>query len=134
MENRTVIRTYWDYKAILEILDLMEFEVLVGEDEDGNQCLKLHDLQGANLGGIESDTFEDFDQLIGRMDVYFDDYIVRPLEEEFENEIGEWDTWFDMYNRIVELPYERIKSCEWDINMLGLWIDAYYNVGKYSAS
>lgn len=134
MEERTVIRTYWDYKAILEILDLMEFEVLVGEDEDGNQCLKLYDLQGANLGGIESDTFEDFDQLIGRMDVYFDDYIVRPLEEEFENEIGEWNTWFDMYNRIVELPYERIKSYEWDINMLGLWIDAYYNVGKYSAS
>lgn len=128
---KTCIRTYWDYKAVLEILTDMDFELLVGTNEDGDLVLKLHDVQGANLGGIEAEEFNDFDEVIDRLDMYFYDYIVSDLEELFADKIApnSYATCYDLYNRIVELPYEDIEKDEWEINMLGLWVGAYNEMG-----
>lgn len=119
MEN---MRTYWDYKVVEEVLDLMEFELLVSKNEDGDLILKLHDLQGANLGDIESEEFDDLNQVMDRLSgAYCTDYIEEPLCEEFENEIEDWENYIDLYNQIMNLSYERRKNNMWDINVLGLF-------------
>lgn len=121
-----VMRTYWDDKIVEEVLDYMEFELLISKNEDGELVLKLHDLQGANLADIESEEFEDFDSLMGRLSgAYCDDYILDPLLDEFEDEIDEWEDCRDLVKQILNLPYERIKNNLWDINVLGLFAEIY---------
>ena len=123
--KKHITRTYWDYKIVEEVLDDMDFELVVSEDEEGNIFLKVHDLQGANLGDIESDEYENFDDLMDRFDMYYWDYYITPISEEFENEIGDWNNYEELYNEVIKLPYERIKDWEWTINVLGLVAKVY---------
>ena len=120
-----VWKTYWDYKMVEEVLDDMEFELLVSTSEDGTMILKVHDLQGANLGDIESDEFENFDDLMDRFDIYYRDYYEDPICEEFGDEIGDWTTYEDLYNELMKLPQNRIEDWEWTINVLGLIAGVY---------
>lgn len=120
-----IMRTYWDYKIVEEVLDDMEFELLISKNEDGETILKLRDLQGANLADIESEEFEDFDSLMGRLSgAYCDDYFLEPILEEF-NEIDEWEDCADLYHQLMNLPHERIKDWLWTINVLGLFAEVY---------
>lgn len=120
-----IMRTYWDYKIVEEVLDDMEFELLISKNEDGEMVLKLRDLQGANLADIESEEFEDFDSLMGRLSgAYCDDYFLEPILEEF-NEIDEWEDCADLYHQLMNLPHERIKDWLWTINVLGLFAEVY---------
>ena len=120
-----IMRTYWDYKIVEEVLEYMDFELLISKNEDGETVLKLHDLQGANLADIESEEFEDFDSLMGRLSgSYFDDYYLETILEEF-NEIDEWEDCADLYRQLMNLPYERIKGWLWTINVLGLFAEVY---------
>lgn len=120
-----VWKTYWDYKMVEEVLDDMEFELLVSTSEDGTTILKVRDLQGANLGDIESDEFENFDDLMDRFDIYYTNYFEEPICEEFENEIGDWNNYVELYNELMKLPCDRIKGWEWSINVLGLIAGVY---------
>lgn len=125
MENY-IMRTYWDYKMVEQVLEDMEFELLVSENEDGDLVLKVRDMQGANLGDIESEEFTDFDSLMGRFSgAYFDDYYLEPILFEFDKEIDEWEDCRDLVKQIMNLPYERIKNCLWTINVLGLFGEVY---------
>lgn len=55
------------------------------EDEDYQDGIwSLIDLQGANLGGIEGDRFETASDILDRMDVYINDYILEPVEDYFD--------------------------------------------------
>lgn len=120
------VRKYWDYKIVEEVLDDMEFELLVSENEDGDLVLKVHDLQGGNLGNIESEEFADFDELMGRFSgAYCNDYFEQPILEEFDKEIDYWDDYVDLVNQLMNLPKERINGWEWMINVLGLFGDVY---------
>lgn len=102
-------KDYWDYKNISELLDLYEFQLIVNDD----LTLSLIDLQGANLGGIESETFRTFDEVSHRLEIYHYDYIVRALEETFDVKETDFENWREMY--------EVLKRYDtWDINMLGL--------------
>ena len=114
-------KSYWDYKNIDDFIDSMDFEILVeyNPDEEKNM-LRLHDLQGANLGGIEEEWFANFEQVVDRMGVYIDDYFIRPIEEEFDDEIGDWNTFSELYNQLINLPKERKRDWEWTINIIGL--------------
>jgi hypothetical protein len=83
-----------------EFLDLIEFTlikhkntvlVLKYKDLDGNDVVDEHngvwslwDRQGANLGDIEQDRFDNASQIIDRLDAYIEDYIIRPIEEYLE--------------------------------------------------
>lgn len=117
--NRNWNRDYWDYKNIEEFIDSMDFEILVeyNPDEEKNM-LRLHDLQVANLGGIEEDWFNDFDEVVCRMDIYINDYFLYPVEEEFGLE--DWSTLSELYNQLINLPKERTKDWTWTIDMIGL--------------
>ena len=62
-----------------DYLDLTEFAL----EKDGDSY-RLTDLQGGNLGDIESDRFDSAKEIFDRMDDYIYDYYVRPIEEETE--------------------------------------------------
>lgn len=104
-------KNYWDYKNITELLGLYEFEIIVNDDF----TLSLKDLQGGNLGNIESEKFNNFDDIIDRLDNYHYDYIVRALEEEYNISESDYNDWEHMYRY---LKSNNKKS--WDIDMLGL--------------
>ena len=114
-------KEYWDYKNIDDFVDSMDFEIRVeyNPDEEKNM-LRLHDLQGANLGGIEEEWFADFEEVVDRMGVYIDDYFIRPVEEEFDDEIEDWNVLSELYNQLIDLPKERTRGWEWTIDMIGL--------------
>lgn len=61
----------------LYLIRLQDFQVY--KDEQGK--LRLNDLQGANLGNIEQDVFEDIDSIVQRM---WSTYIVNSMEGEDE--------------------------------------------------
>ena len=69
-----------DWTNVFEsFLDITEFSVHKSTDEDGNPCYVLRDHQGGNLGDIESDTFQNAEEIIERMGVYVDDYFIEPI-------------------------------------------------------
>ena len=76
----------WE-KLFDEFLDLTEF-TLVKHQNDYNKTTdeyghwSLIDNQDGDIGNIEGDRFESAGQIFDRMDVYIDDYIANPLEEE----------------------------------------------------
>ena len=112
-------KSYWDYKNISQLLELYEFDIILNDD----LTLSVRDLQGANLGDIESEKFKTFDEIIDRMEAYHYDYIVRSLEEIYDINEMYFDDWKDMYKWLKEnemdtnynrnIPY-------WEIDMLGL--------------
>lgn len=108
-------KMYWDYKNISELLELYEFEIIVNDD----LTLSLIDLQGGNLGNIESEKFNNFDDIIERLEIYHYDYIVRSLEEEYNINESDFDTWEDMYNWFKNKNWHN-----WDIDILGLICNA----------
>lgn len=61
--------------------------------EDGN--LRLKDLTGANLGKIESETFETVEKLIDRLDNYWFDYY---FPDEESPDYGKFDTLEEVMN------------------------------------
>ena len=114
-------KDYWDYKNIDYFVDSMDFGILVEYNPDEKKnMLRLHDLQGANLGGIEEEWFADFEEVVDRMDIYIDDYFIRPVEEEFGDEIEDWNVLSELYNQLIDLPKERKHGWEWTIDMIGL--------------
>ncbi len=62
-----------------EMLDVIEFRLV--------KCYegyRLEDLQGANLGDIESERFQNASQIVERLDVYINDYYLEDLDDEAE--------------------------------------------------
>lgn len=108
-------KDYWDYKNVLEVLDLYEFELLINDD----LTLSVYDIQGGNLGNIEAERFDNFNELMERLDIYHQDYIIKDLEERYD-EI-EYDNWLDFYNKLIqEEDYKKGIGFNWDIDILGL--------------
>lgn len=62
-----------------EMLDIMEFKLIHEQDF---YC--LIDMQGGNLGDIESEEFLTAMQIADRLDNYIEDYYIHDLEEEYE--------------------------------------------------
>lgn len=119
---KTLFRTYWDYKSVEEVLDYMEFELLISTDEEGETCLKLHDLQGANLSNIEDETFYDFAEVMDRLSGgYLEDYYISPTLEEFQDRLEDWSSLDDLCSQLLSLPECEIEDWLWDINIIQLF-------------
>ena len=90
-----------DKDRVAEILYTMDFEIMVNKDG----TLSLNDLQGANLGNIENETFENYAQVLSRMDIYTQDYFVTPLIECLNEDYGDsfWEKWNEADNTWEEL-------------------------------
>ena len=64
--------------TVTEFLNNFDFdyEVVQSEEELGEPCWKLIDLQDAYLGSIGTDEFFDIEGIIDRLDIYYDDYLM----------------------------------------------------------
>lgn len=112
-------KDYFDYKNISQLLDLYEFDIIVNDD----LTLSVEDRQHGNLGNIESEKFETFDDIIDRMDSYHYDYIVRALEDIYDINESYFNDWKEMYNWLKENELDTNHNCDiptWGIDMLGL--------------
>lgn len=81
--------TTQEKKVFDDLMSLYEFEVY--QNEQG--LLQVNDLQYACLGDICSETFKDEWEILDRMDIYHNDYILGALEETFDfsfDTYGEW--------------------------------------------
>ena len=101
----------WE-KLFDEFLDLTEF-TLVKHQNDWS----LIDNQGGDLGDIEDDRFTSAYQILDRMDVYIDDYIARPLEEELiKKGVDEELYLFDDFLFCREM----LPDNQWDFDVLDM--------------
>ena len=57
------------------------FKVYVENSKEDEKIFKLNDLQGGNLGNIESEEFDNLASIIERLEIYHNDYITNYLEE-----------------------------------------------------
>lgn len=106
-------------KLFDNFLDLVEFAV----EKDGDEY-KLVDLQGANLGDIESDRFETASQIFDRMGIYIEDYYIRAIEDVLE-EKGidvEFNTWEDIVDWYKDHKYE-VPDIEGDVAVLDMIVN-----------
>ena len=103
-------------KLFDEFLDLTEFRLL--KHNDGT--FSLEDQQCANLGDIEDDRFASASEILDRMDVYIQDYIVEALSDVID-EAGinlEEDTWEGL------LEYrDKVPEADWDFDVLDMIIN-----------
>lgn len=100
----------WE-KLFEQYMDLTEFTLIKYLDGWG-----VCDRQGANLGNIEGDRFENAADIFDRMEAYIEDYFFTDLE----NELGAYEV--NMEGR--ELPWS-------DYDWLGLRNDVeFYNKNK----
>lgn len=81
-----------------ELIDCEDFELYLSE-EDGEKVFKLKDLQQANLGDIEGDSFTNLDSVVDRLDIYHNDYFYEDFAQR-------------------EKAREEIPSKDWDRMML----------------
>lgn len=102
-------------KLFAEWLSITEFALDKFEDGWG-----LKDLQGANLGDIEDDRFENAEQIIERMDIYVLDYIFADIEEMVDSDVLPKDfsfadivAWYtdEMRQEYPDIAFD-IKLCE----------------------
>jgi hypothetical protein len=66
-------------KAVFDdLMSLYEFEVIHNDDD----TLSVYDLQHACLGDICDEVFKDEFEILERMEIYHEDYIIRAIEED----------------------------------------------------
>lgn len=81
------------------------------ENDEEGEVYVLIDNQHANLGGIENERFSTIPAIIDRLDIYYNDYIYRDLEEEFDLE-GTTEELFKQLEKIED------KRQEWHYSLL----------------
>lgn len=67
--------------TLQEFLQEFDFGYHLVENEEHKIVIKLDDMQGANLGGIEDEEFSCIDGVIERLDIYYQDYIFRDIDD-----------------------------------------------------
>ena len=103
-------------------LELTEFTLVKHKDGWG-----LYDRQGGNLGDIESDRFENAEEIFDRMDAYINDYLFEDLENELEaydvNMEGReipWSAaeWLDLRREIYNNNQKFFDTHKWEFGVL----------------
>ena len=98
-----------------EFLDVTEFSLVKNE---GNQW-SLIDLQGANLGDIESERFGNADDIFGRMENYIVDYFLHDIDELLQ-EKGVEVTWDESYEEYIENAKPLLPEHWFDFDILDM--------------
>lgn len=134
-------------KLFAEFLDLTEFTlvkhknpvlILKYKDLDGNDVVEehngvwsLYDRQGADLGNIEQDRFDNARQILDRLDIYINDYLYEALENELDAYEVDLDgrelpwgaeTWLALRNDNVfyEKNKRYFEEHKWDFDVLDM--------------
>lgn len=126
-------------KLFEEFLDLTEFTlvkhknpvlVLEYKDLDGNDVVEEHsgvwslwDRQRANLGDIEQDRFDNARQILDRMDIYINDYIVGAIEEYLEFDGLGLPDHYICWEDLLEKRHLVGDDMAWDFDVLDMIIN-----------
>lgn len=109
-------------KRFKELLDEIDFAVY----KDSDEFYRLYDVQGGNLGGIDEETFDDAGEIADSLDIYYEDYFFKDLEEKFESYKDElnldeeqmpysMEDWIDFYEKIKKSNPEIAERFEYSI-------------------
>lgn len=114
-----------------QLLHEIEFDVY----KDSNGSYRLCDLQGANLGNIEAETFKDAREIADRFNIYYEDYFFSSLEEKFETYKDElnlqeeqepysMEDWIGFYEKIKKSNPEIAERFEYQISFFKTIVEA----------
>jgi len=95
-----------------DLMDMYEFRV----SKNKNGSLSLEDLQSANLGGICDVSYRNEWEILDRMEMYHDDYIIRVIQDEYDVNFNTYQEYADF------LEKENYKENSYTIEILKLFI------------
>ena len=98
-----------------EFLALTEFRLL--KHKDGT--FSLEDRQCSNLGDIEDDRFETASEVLDRMDVYIQDYLITDIEDALDEKSIEIDCDWKEYGKYRDL----IPDYRFDFDLLDMIVN-----------
>ena len=98
-----------------EFLALTEFRLL--KHKDGT--FSLEDRQCANLGDIEDDRFASASEILDRMDIYIQDYLIRDIEDALDEKSIEIDCAWEEYEKYRDV----IPDYKFDFDLLDMIIN-----------
>jgi hypothetical protein len=102
-------------KLFDEFLDLTEFRLV--KHKDG--MFSLEDRQCANLGDIEEDRFTSASEILDRMDVYIQDYLIADIEDALDEKSIEIDCDWEEYGKYRDL----IPDYKFDFDLLDMIVN-----------
>ena len=102
-------------KLFDEFLNITEFRLL--KHKDGT--FSLEDQQCANLGDIEDDRFASASEILDRMDIYIQDYLIRDIEDALDEKSIEIDCAWGEYGQYRDL----IPDYKFDFDLLDMIIN-----------
>ena len=102
-------------KLFDEFLNVTEFLLL--KHKDGT--FSLEDRQRANFGDIEDDRFETASEVLDRMDIYIQDYLVVDIEDALDEEYIAIDCDWKEYGKYRDL----IPDYRFDFDLLDMIVN-----------
>ena len=102
-------------KLFDEFLNITEFRLL--KHKDGT--FSLEDQQCANLGDIEDDRFETASEILDRMDIYIQDYLIEDIEDALDEESIAIDCDWKEYGKYRDL----IPDYRFDFDLLDMIVN-----------
>ena len=102
-------------KLFDEFLSITEFRLL--KHKDGT--FSLEDQQCANLGDIEDDRFASASEILGRMDIYIQDYLIEDIEDALDEESITIDCDWKEYEKYRDL----IPDYRFDFDLLDMIVN-----------
>lgn len=99
-------------KICAMLLSDMDFKLIKQPEVEGIQYYSLEDLQGANLGKIEKDRFNNTTAMLDRLDIYYNNYILDDLNEIYDLP--------DVYSKSFE---ELLEECKNNPHIPSYYID-----------
>ena len=102
-------------KLFDEFLIITDFQLL--KHKDGEFSLK--DRQLANLGDIEDDRFTSASEILDRMDIYIQDYLIRDIEDALDEKSIEINRAWKEYEQYRDL----IPDYKFDFDLLDMIIN-----------
>ena len=112
----------WE-KLFDEFLNLTEF-TLVKHSDDYNKMTdeygywSLIDNQGGNIGNIEGDRFSSAEHIFDRMEIYVEDYIATPIEEELAGKGVNTEELYSLEDMLV--CKKVLPDSQWDFDVLDM--------------
>lgn len=113
--------------TLTEFLNYFDFDYCLYEGEE--VMIGLIDEQGANLGDIQSDRFENSKKgirnIVERLETYYSDYVFSGLEDELEEKGIDTSqlSWNDLYNKAIEtgvIGGDEICECIFNSDLIKL--------------
>ena len=102
-------------KLFDEFLDLTEFRLL--KHKDGT--FSLEDRQRTNIGDIEDDRFTSASEILDRMDIYIQDYLITDIEDALDEKSIEINCTWEEYGQYRDL----IPDYKFDFDLLDMIVN-----------